>query len=105
MNNKFKARIKWLSKEEGGRQFLPSFDKYGAVIKVKKPSAPIEKIFWSLIIENQEQIGAFETISDVFYLTDDAPDNLRKDVEFELYEGNKLVANGIILYANRTTKQ
>ena len=97
MSQKFSARIKWLSKEQGGRQCLPSLDKYGAVMKVKNPTTSIENIFWSLIVENQKQVDALETIAEVYYLVEEAPDNLEKGIEFDLFEGNKLVAKGIIL--------
>lgn len=95
-----KAKIKWVSKENGGRQYLPTNDKYGPQIKITKPlieTNKVKNIQWSLLVNIKETINANETIAEVRYLAIEAPDNLYKGVEFELYEGNNLVANGIII--------
>ena len=65
-------------------------------MKIKNPTNPKEKMFWSLVIENQEQIAELKTIAEVYYLVVEAPDNFKVGAEFELFEGNKLVAKGII---------
>ena len=103
MEKKFKARIKWLSKEQGGRQTgLPYGDKYAPIIRITKQKFTSiyyldEEGKWSLLVNNQEIFSEFETIAEVKYLSEKAPDNLEKDVEFELYEGSNLVAKGVIL--------
>ncbi len=97
MNKRFKARIHWLSKDEGGRNYLPKGKKYAPIIKITKSPLKIED-FWSIFVENIQYLGDNETISEMKYLSDFAPNNLSADVEFELFEGNKLVAKGIILY-------
>ena len=99
----FNANITWLLKEKGGRQTgIPLGDKYAPIIRITKPVLkPLPWLdtddTWSLFVENKEFISDYETVAVIRYLSDKAPDNLEKDVEFELYEGNKLVAGGIIL--------
>lgn len=98
MNKIFKAKILWLSKEQGGRQTgLPCGDKYGPVVTINGAPLNSSEACWSLIVENTEKISEFETIAEVHYLSDKAPDNLKKDTKIDLYEGAKLVAKGIIL--------
>ena len=99
MTKKFNARIQWLSKGQGGRQTgIPYGEKYAAIVVVKGSKLNPDEVCWSLIVKNEEDtINGLETISVIHYLSDEAPDNLRKDVEFELYEGSKLVAKGIVL--------
>ena len=96
MNRTFRARIKWLTEEQGGRKTLPQGDKYGPIISMGKPPSLSEEN-WSLFVEYKEMINEFTTIAEIRYLSEKAPDNLGTDVEFELYEGTKLVANGIVL--------
>jgi len=102
MNKIMNAKIKWLTKEQGGRQTLPQGDKYAPIIRIANPilkSSPwLDKDdAWSLFVENKKSISDYETIAEIRYLSDKAPDNLKKDVKFELYEGNKLVASGVVL--------
>ncbi|MDR1891519.1 MAG: hypothetical protein LBQ48_00680 [Oscillospiraceae bacterium] len=96
MSKTYKAKIKWLAEEQGGRKTLPHGDKYGPIISIGKPLSLSEEN-WSLIVKNKETLGEYETIAEVSYLSKKAPDNLRKNVEFELYEGRKLVAKGVVL--------
>jgi len=92
-----KAQIRWLTKEQGGRQTgLPYGDKYAPIVVVGKQFSLSEET-WSLFVTNKEILSNHETIAEVKYLSAKAPNNLRKDVEFELYEGSKMVAKGIIL--------
>ncbi len=88
------AEITWLKPEEGGRQTEVPFnsDKYGPQIKFDGLKGS-----WSLIVFNYKKIDEFRTLAKVYYLNKvDAPNNLKKGLEFELYEGVKKVAFGII---------
>ena len=91
------AKIKWLTEEQGGRQTIPWGDKYGPIVIIKGDSLNFSEAVWSLLVSNKESISYFETIAEIKYLFENAPDNLHKDVEFELYEGSKLVGKGIVL--------
>lgn len=92
-----KAKITWLSEKQGGRKSIPNSDKYAPVVKITRPKELIQNETWSLILTNLEHLTEFESIAEIQYLSDKAPDNLKKEVEFELFEGNKLVAKGIVI--------
>ena len=100
MRNKLKARIEWLTEEQGGRKTIPWSEKYAPVAIIKGESFDFQDSFWSLIVNNIESVSEYETIAEIHYLFDSAPDNLYKGIEFGLYEGTKLVANGIVLPEN-----
>ena len=98
MNKNFHAEIRWLSAKQGGRQTgIPFSDKYAPIINIKDNPYSEHNANWSVFVNNIEQISDLVTIAEIHYLSDMAPDNLKKDLKFELYEGNKLVALGIIL--------
>ncbi len=97
MDKILKAKIKWLSKEQGGRQTIPWGDKYGPIVVLKETILNSSETVWSLLVSNKELISDVETIAEINYLSENAPDNLSKDVEFELYEGSKFVGEGIVL--------
>lgn len=96
MNRKYEAKICWLSKTIGGRKEIPFGDKYAPIIKITKPLFESDD-FWSVFVFNKEKLCENETLSNIEYLSDVAPDNLSAGVEFVLYEGKKAVANGIVL--------
>jgi len=98
MNQKFLAIINWLSKEQGGRGNIPPIgSRFGCIIVAKGVQLNLNEACWSLIIEINEKSSKFETIANVYYLSDEAPNKLCKGYEFDLYDGTKFVANGIIL--------
>lgn len=96
MSRKFEAKICWLSETQGGRKDIPLGDKYAPIIKLTKTQHKSND-FWSVFIFNKKKISRNETLSNIEYLSDNAPDNLSVGVEFVLYEGPKMVANGIVL--------
>lgn len=91
------ARIQWLTEEQGGRKTIPWGDKYGPIVMIKGSKSDIREAVWSLLVSNKELLSEHETIAEIQYLFENAPDNLHKGVKFELYEASKLVANGIVL--------
>ncbi len=94
-NNVWTERIIWISKSEGGRQTLPTSEKYGPIIKIT--GSDNNDPNWSLIVNITNVISEIETIAEIYYLSDRAPNNLHKGVRFSLLEGKKLVATGVIL--------
>lgn len=96
MSRKFEAKICWLSETQGGRKDIPLGDKYAPIIKLTKTQHKLND-FWSVFVFNKKKISINETLSNIEYLSDNAPDNLSAGVEFVLYEGSKMVANGIVL--------
>ncbi len=97
MNKIFTAKINWLSGLQNTRKTIPWGDTYVPIIIIKGAAFSPDNDVWSLFVINKEKINDFETIAEVKYFSDKAPDNLKKDVEFSLYEGSDLVAQGIIL--------
>ena len=88
------AEITWLKIEEGGRRTEAPFysEKYGPQIKFDGLKGS-----WSLIVCNYKKTEEFKTLAKVYYLNKEmAPNNLKVGLEFELYEGLKKVAYGII---------
>ncbi len=96
MNRRFEAKICWLPETQGGRKDIPFGDKYAPIIKITKPLFESND-FWSVFIINKKMLCENETLSNMEYLSDVAPDNLSVGVEFILYEGKKAVASGIVL--------
>jgi hypothetical protein len=66
MKQYYLAKIKWLSKELGGRQCLPTGDKYGPVCVAKGTRLNPNESNWSLIVTNIEQISELETKAKIY---------------------------------------
>lgn len=96
MNRRFEARIVWLTDSQGGRKEIPFSNKYAPIIRITNPPCNLID-FWSAFVENKARISDTETLADIEYLSDVAPDNISIGVEFLLCEGNKVVANGVVL--------
>jgi hypothetical protein len=98
-----RARITWKRYEDGGRKTPPTgvgTPPYTTVVRFcdSNETWPPANA-WSLVIEKiASQSTEYEWIADVHYLANKAPhDELRPLREFELYEGKKCVATGILL--------
>lgn len=96
MSRKFEAEIWWLPETQGGRKDIPFGNKYAPIIKITKPMVKSDD-FWSVFVENKKFLHENKTLCHMEYLSDVAPDNLYAGVEFMLYEGNKVVAKGVVL--------
>lgn len=93
---RFWAKIYWLLEEQGGRKKLPSGTKYLPILILEGDVVPSEEN-WSAYVLNRKTLSRNETISEIEYFSEFAPDNLRENTKFQLYEGKKRVAKGIIL--------
>jgi len=98
-----KARIHWKTREEGGRCKPPAGvgqPSYAAVVRFKDAAEPWPPpAAWSLVIERYETVSTeYDRVADVHFLVDEAPvAELRVNREFELYEGRKCVATGVLI--------
>ncbi|MDR0861954.1 MAG: hypothetical protein LBN30_04155 [Oscillospiraceae bacterium] len=93
-----KARIRWLTKEEGGRQhqILPG-TRYGPLIFFKDYVYPRGET-WSSDIYTEKIDENNESVIRLSFLVEWAPFELMTvGREFGLYEGAQLVAEGVIL--------
>ena len=96
------AKIKWLSAEEGGRRTpIPVVsnerdnNRYCPIIVF--PNAITNGESWSADIYVKSQIDKYESIAKISYLFENAPFELLKaGANFELYEGGRLVATGMV---------
>jgi len=97
------AKIRWKTKEEGGRSKPPAgvgTPAYATVVRFKDTDEPWPpERAWSLVIEKIEaESGEYDWLANVRYLVDEAPhDELKSGREFELFEGGKCVATGVLL--------
>src|SRR5262245_2847156 len=92
------ARVTWLASEHGGRRLPPSGPRYVAPARFESQAAGPAGANWRLVIERMSQLpGSVEWIGEVRYLADEAPQELLSPgARFELYEGKKCVARGVI---------
>ena len=75
---------------------MPFGEKYAPIIKIVNPWNETRD-YWSAFVVNKERLSENETLSEIEYLSSMAPDNIAIGVEFELREGDKLVAKGVVL--------
>jgi len=92
------ARITWLTPEEGGRRLPPSGPRYTAPTRFESQPPGPEGANWSLVVDRMPQSpGSMEWIAEVHYVAEEAPHELLlPGACFELYEGKKCVARGVI---------
>jgi hypothetical protein len=100
MKNPVKAYVSWVPAEKGGRRELPTGPLYSTLVRFDDdPHWPHEA--WSLIVRCLTPFddGRF-WFSEVAFLVDEAPTHLlHQDARFQLYEGRRMTATGIILAA------
>ena len=91
------AQIEWIPPEQGGRKTLPLENAYYPIIITEKNKFDPHNECWSIIVRNVKTIDTFRTISKIQYFSEKAPNNLFPGIKFMMYEGYRLVANGIVL--------
>ncbi len=90
------AKVSWLSFEEGGRKKIPpKGTRYCPIIKVNNVNLHGE---WSVDFMCTEIDQNRKCVVRLGFLSPKAPIQLLvKDTGFELFEGNKKVARGVVL--------
>lgn len=96
MDKSILAVINWIPPTMGGRTIIPFRVKYGPIIK-KKNTLKQFNGSWSAVIINEKFLSDFETVAQINFLVKNSYMELQKDDEFDLYEGNRLVATGKII--------
>ena len=94
----YEATLVWASPENGGRRGpIPmENNKYAPLIGIKGQMT-FYGCAWSMICYNYEETSEFTTRAYLRFLNyERAPNILKKGTVFELYEGNKKVAGGIV---------
>jgi hypothetical protein len=93
------ARLTWLRREDGGRDEPPSGPDYSTVAKFPDQDVDWNREAWSLVIRYLEapNLERMHKVT-VRFLSDAAPAGLlAPGSRFELWEGRKLVARGVVL--------
>jgi hypothetical protein len=98
MMSQARALISWVPSEKGGRQAPPSGPQYICPVHLRAQSGRGTEGEWSLVVEFERSFGnGFFTYAGVRFLAPEAPHDLLADgARFELHEGRRLVAIGII---------
>lgn len=94
------AEIRWLRASEGGRLQPPPGPRYSTVARFEEQSEEQWKNeAWSLVIELHGQPDeSGHQVAAIRFLSEDGPTKwLRPSSKFALYEGEKKVAEGIVL--------
>lgn len=91
------AQIIWISSEDRGRKkVLPIGTRYCSIIKVKGIKDSNEQWSTDFICTNRDNNTSYINFC---FLSEEAPKEiLVSGLEFELFEGNRKVAYGIILF-------
>jgi hypothetical protein len=93
-----RALISWVPRERGGRERLPSGPQYSTVARFEDdPRWPHEA--WSLVLEFERSFNDGRcTLATVRFLAPSGPsDLLEQGNRFELLEGRRRVAKGVVL--------
>lgn len=97
------AYIKWISKENGGRNPIPIGNRYNPLIVFEGQKE--EDGSWSADIYVEKHIDDCTSIIRLSYLVEEAPFRfLIHGNKFSLFEGRRLVAQGIIINASNDEK-
>jgi hypothetical protein len=97
------AKLHWFRSDEGGRVTLPVCEgepPYATVVRFKDSVEPWpQNVVWSLVVEKIEVLeNEYDWVVRVRYLFPEAPSaELKSGREFELMEGGRLVAEGVLL--------
>ena len=97
------ARIHWKTKEDGGRSNPPAgvgSSPYAPIVRFKDASEPWPPhVAWSLVVKKVLELSEeYEWVAQVHFLVKEAPvAELSVGREFELYEGGRCVATGVLI--------
>lgn len=99
MNQSVRARIQWVSPENGGRQSPPTDPRYSTVARFEDIKDKWPNEAWSIVAEFLEEMNSTRSvIVDLRFLVENGPKNLLyPGSKFDLFEGPRLVAKGEVL--------
>lgn len=84
-----RAAVRWLTREEGGRDRPPQGPEYVTVARFEDPAGDWSLDAWSVVV----RFDGDPEHAAVGFLVDEAPQHLLKSgTEFDLYEGARRVA-------------
>lgn len=98
MNSKHDARLTWISASKGGRAAIPSGPRYTTVARFAGQGDSWKHEAWSLVVDFIEMPdNNLSHHVQVSFLNDGPASMLASGKKFELMEGEKTVALGIVL--------
>jgi hypothetical protein len=99
MSKSVKALITWLTPDQGGRSTLPSGLRYSTVARFAPQGTEWEKSAWSLIVEFTETPRfTLSHLARVKFLVPEGPaELLTSGNSFDLVEGSRVVATGVVI--------
>ena len=98
-----RAQILWRTREEGGRANPPIGEDappYATIVRFTDINEPWpQDVVWTLVVEKiKSSMDGAEWLANVSFLAPNAPaDALRPSRAFELYEGARCVASGVLM--------
>ena len=101
MTSEFHAIVSWISPGKGGRQLPPTGLRYSTLVHFEDDDHWPDQV-WSLMLDFQRSLhdGRY-TVATIRFLSEAAPTHLlREGNRFELLEGRKRVAKGIVVPEN-----
>ena len=92
-----KALISWVPAVKGGRQQPPQGPSYTTVVRFDEDKT-WPALAWSLVVDfNRSYAGGQYTYAKIKFLVDEAPQELlHGGSRFQLYEGRRMVATGLV---------
>jgi hypothetical protein len=95
MKKAVRAKIRWVRPEDGGRKsVMPVGMRYCPIIVFEGNQSG--GTLWSAEIYNVS-ISGYTSVAEVSYLVEGAPQHLLQSGNtFSLYEGQRIVANGVV---------
>ena len=96
---KVKVLLFWLRSSEGGRKHLPTRNQYSTVIRFCDPALQNGSSTWSVVLVLRNlNTPCLTMLAEMSFLVEQAPvDVLRIGFSFELLEGAKVVAKGVVI--------
>ena len=100
------ARIQWRTESEGGRKHAPPGPRYSTVARFLSAEKSWLEEAWSLVVEYESELSAEGVVTAaVRFLVEGGPEEvLAVGGEFELMEGLKVVATGVVI-SERTPEE
>jgi hypothetical protein len=92
-----RAVVTWLTLEQGGRRAIPPGPQYATLARIRNRPEEFDGSTWSLVLNKLPNSPDNPWNVEIHWGMEDAPHHwLETDAEFELFEGNRLVARGVI---------
>lgn len=92
------AIVDWIRVDENGNLSIPAPQvRYSTVSRFESLADQYPTEAWSVVVENLRFLSQSKTLSKIRFLVEGGPDEVfTEGARFDLYEGEKLVAKGVI---------